>query len=165
MHWGRWKRNGNPATLRHHPRAGRACSIGECVGPPYAHGWCKVHYTRWWKHGDPLGVRQIRGDDVARLMSYVRVDPSGCWIWTGVVGKNGYGRMGWRGRFLGAHRVSYALLKGSLVEGLQIDHLCRVRSCVNPDHLEQVTPQVNIQRGWRARELSPSGSGVVELLS
>ena len=64
-----------------------------------------------------------------------------------------------------AHRVSYALLKGTLVDGLDLDHLCRVRPCVNPDHLEQVTRQVNVRRGIRARNGSSSGPGVVGLPS
>jgi len=51
-----------------------------------------------------------------------------------------------------AHRVSYALLKGPLVDGLDLDHLCRVRPCVNPDHLEQVTHLVNMLRGQIARK-------------
>ena len=54
--------------------------------------------------------------------------------------------MGWQGRICYAHRVSYALLVGPLVEGLEIDHLCRVRACVNPAHLDQVTHLVNMCR-------------------
>jgi len=144
------------------PPAGKtACSVDGCARPTVGRGWCRMHYQRWRKRGDPLKVRQVHGDDIARLMSHVRVDPSGCWIWTGSLRDSGYGQMGWRGRVCSAHRVSYALLKGPLLDGLELDHLCRVISCVNPAHLEQVTHRVNVVRGWRARELSPSGSGVV----
>ena len=100
--------------------------------------------TGWSAHS--VRIRGDDDDDVARLMSYVRLDPSGCWIWTGSSRGKGYGQMGWQGRICYAHRVSYALLVGPLVEGLEIDHLCRVRACVNPAHLDQVTHLVNMCR-------------------
>lgn len=74
------------------------------------------------------------------------VDKSGdCWIWTGAFAvRTGYGKAGRRGS---AHRVAYELLVGPIPEGQQLDHLCRVRLCVNPDHLEPVTSQENLLRG------------------
>jgi len=132
----------------------RTCSIDGCVKPVAGRGWCWMHYRRWQRNGDPLRVQQIQGDDKARLMSYVRLDPSGCWIWTGAVSQKGYGQMKWRGREHRAHRVSYALLKGPLLEGLELDHLCRVTSCVNPAHLEQVEHWVNTLRRDLARAAS-----------
>jgi len=69
-----------------------------------------------------------------------------CWIWTGASDK-GYGRLKINGKSIGAHRISYELHKGIIPEGLQIDHLCRNRICVNYDHLEAVTLRENIQRG------------------
>lgn len=74
-----------------------------------------------------------------------------CWIWTGA----GYGCSRGYGRFqacLGsqklvqAHRFAYELIRGRIPDGLQIDHLCRNRFCVNPDHLEAVTARVNVHR-------------------
>lgn len=78
-----------------------------------------------------------------------KVDASGdCWEWTGGTGK-GYGRAKNRsGLSKQAHRVAYELLVGPVPEGLQIDHLCRNRTCVNPDHLEVVTSRVNTRRGF-----------------
>jgi len=72
----------------------------------------------------------------------------GCWLWAGATDKKtGYGRIKIDGRAAMAHRVSYELRAGSISDGLHIDHLCRVRNCVNPDHLEPVTSQVNTIRG------------------
>lgn len=81
-----------------------------------------------------------------------------CWLWVGTRGANGYGmvrvgsvRDGTR-RWQLAHRAYYERFKGEIPSGLQIDHLCRNVSCVNPDHLEAVTPQLNC---WRSN--SPAG--------
>jgi len=75
----------------------------------------------------------------------------GCWLWQGTK-TNGYGVTYAEGRGFMAHRISYILSKGSIGRGMQIDHLCRQRSCVKPDHLEAVTPQENIRRRDVARE-------------
>lgn len=72
-------------------------------------------------------------------------DPnSGCWIWVGRLDSHGYGAFG---RCSKAHRESYRLTVGEPPKGLELDHLCRVRCCVNPDHLEPVTHRENIIRG------------------
>jgi hypothetical protein len=70
-----------------------------------------------------------------------------CIIWPGSRYSTGYGRV-WRdGRMQSAHRAAYQDAYGPIPEGLVLDHLCRVRLCVNPDHLEPVTHRVNILRG------------------
>ena len=66
-----------------------------------------------------------------------------CWLWTGRLYKEGYGEFGWNNGHGRAHRFSYTYYKGKIPNGLVIDHLCRVRSCVNPDHLEAVTIREN----------------------
>jgi hypothetical protein len=73
---------------------------------------------------------------------------SACWIWTASVDNGGYGKFGVSGRVLGAHRVAYELLVGPVPEGLELDHLCRERACINPTHLEPVTRAENHRRGY-----------------
>lgn len=78
-----------------------------------------------------------------------RPDLGPCWIWAGSRLTNGYARLpinNGKKNLLG-HRVSYTLMKGKIPAGLQIDHLCRVRHCVNPHHLEAVTCRINLLRG------------------
>lgn len=71
---------------------------------------------------------------------------SGCIIWIGY-STNGYGRLKIDGKFRMAHIVAYEITKGQIPDGLNLDHLCRVPCCVNPDHLEPVTQSVNVRRG------------------
>lgn len=68
---------------------------------------------------------------------------SGCWLWTGAVTHDGYGTFGSRV----AHRQIYAALVSDVPAELQLDHRCRTRICVNPDHLEPVTARENVRRG------------------
>ena len=72
-----------------------------------------------------------------------RIEPSGCWRWLGHIALNGYGRINMKM----AHRFVYERLVGPIPSGLTLDHLCRNRDCVNPDHLEPVTSAVNTMRG------------------
>lgn len=76
-----------------------------------------------------------------------RRGPAECWPWLAYVAPTGYGQVKIGGRQFGAHRVAYELAVGPIPDGLQIDHLCRNRACVNPSHMEAVTQQVNLARG------------------
>lgn len=76
----------------------------------------------------------------------------GCWLWIGAMYSNGYGHFATsspRKDHL-AHRFAYERLVGSIPVGLTLDHLCRNRACVRPDHLEPVTQEVNNRRGMGA---------------
>jgi hypothetical protein len=73
----------------------------------------------------------------------------GCWLFTGALNNKGYGVIHERGKGgtnLYAHRVSYGLLVGPIPDDLELDHLCRVTRCVNPEHLEAVTHAENMRR-------------------
>lgn len=67
---------------------------------------------------------------------------SGCWLWLGGLTDDGYGSC----RSTTAHRISYQAFVGPIPDGLEIDHKCRVRCCVNPAHIEPVTHQINVDR-------------------
>lgn len=69
-----------------------------------------------------------------------------CWTWTGAVNSRGYGCIGVNRKSQLAHRVSYELHVGPIAAGLQIDHLCQNKRCINPAHLEAVTGRVNCSR-------------------
>lgn len=69
-----------------------------------------------------------------------------CWLWKGSVNQDGYGVARFDNKPILAHRLAYILFYGSIEKGMHIDHLCYVRNCVNPAHLEQVTPQQNSER-------------------
>lgn len=96
-----------------------------------------------------------RMSDEERFFTKIEVVASGCWIWHGQVayGRGGYGifsvgsRADGARRNVRAHRFAYEMGKGPIPEDLQLDHLCRVRRCVNWDHLEPVTGRVNTLRG------------------
>lgn len=84
----------------------------------------------------------------ARLAAKIERGPEGaCWIWTGARQTTGYGNILYLGKVRLAHRLVYEILRGPIPDGLDLDHLCRVRWCVNPDHLEPVTRSVNLKRG------------------
>ena len=81
---------------------------------------------------------------------FVPVPETGCWLWTRCVDGSGYGAVRAGGATRRAHRVSYEAIVGQIPPGLQMDHLCRVKSCVNPDHLEPVTHRENSLRSNNA---------------
>lgn len=91
---------------------------------------------------------QFPTEHVARFWRRVVRNPEdGCWDWTGAGRADGYGRLmvGWK--YIRAHRFAYRMLVGPIPNGLDLDHLCRNRRCVNPAHLEPVTRRENLARG------------------
>lgn len=83
-----------------------------------------------------------------RFWAKVKADPkTGCWVWTAATIPAGYGKFRVGGKLVLAHRLSWQLENGPIPEDLEIDHLCRVRACVNPSHLEPVNSRTNTLRG------------------
>jgi len=72
---------------------------------------------------------------------------STCWLWTGSVNSSRYGTIRVDGKSWRVHRYAWVLLRGPIPDGLVVDHLCRVRRCVNPEHMELVVGEVNVLRG------------------
>ena len=78
-------------------------------------------------------------------------EETGCHRWTGAHNSTGYGYVKVDGRQVSVHSVAYELFVGPIPEGLELDHLCRVRDCANPEHLEAVTRAENLRRGRQGR--------------
>lgn len=156
-HWSRWARNGHTQTLgRERGTPPRECAIAGCGRPGVGgHGWCEMHYRRFQRHGHPLTTSRIVGDDESRFASYLVAGPAPehapelgeCWLWTGAVTPDGYATMAVGDLPTNSgHRWSYRHHVGPLPDGLELDHLCRVRRCVNPWHLDPVPHAVNVAR-------------------
>lgn len=157
-HYSAWRRKGTPTSPR--KNAKKPCSIDGCDRPTFGYGWCATHYMRWKKYGDTSFVKVIKGDTVRRFWSNVNQDGpvpvyaphlGPCWLWRGRPEANGYGVLKVDGKSRKAHRYSYELLVGPIPEGLEIDHLCRVKNCVRYTHLEAVPPLENQRRAAEAR--------------
>lgn len=129
------------------------CRWVDCDGKVLARHMCIVHYSRVQRAGKLADYDGIRSDPQARFWLKVN-KTAGCWLWLAQVTAEGYGHFKLDGRMRRAHRLSYEWLRESIPEGLHLDHLCRVRHCVNPWHLEAVAPKVNTLRGVGAAALA-----------
>lgn len=101
-------------------------------------------------------------DVPTRLRRHVTVVPDGCWLWTGSISRDGYGRVNARAEFGTTlpHRIAWIVANGPIPSGMELDHLCAVRRCVRPDHLEPVTHQVNTDRAWSRRTTCRNGHDI-----
>jgi HNH endonuclease len=88
----------------------------------------------------------VRDRDKARLQRKFTIT-DGCWEWVGSFDGKGYGKFFLAGKSYRAHRVTYEFYVGPIPDGLVIDHLCRNKRCVNPEHMEPVTQVENAKRG------------------
>ena len=105
--------------------------------------YCDQGNSRLWPGRHPRP-----GDLKTRLEAKSIPEPnSGCWIWIGALRKGDYGQIVIDGKKKLAHRISYEIHKGPIPEGMELDHICRMHQCINPDHLEAVSHRVNVLRG------------------
>ena len=136
----------------------KTCLIPGCNHIVSARGWCRMHYKRWKRNGDPAALKIDTSPTGALGRFFTMVQKtSSCWIWIGQTVKGGYGRFRIKRKWILAHRFSYEKHIGTIASGMQIDHTCCVTGCVNPFHLEAVTPQENSRRAV-LRGRSPSAA-------
>lgn len=127
------------------------CTIENCGKPAASRGWCRLHYVRWQRTGDPEKVkhRVIRGTVEERFWPKVdRRGPDDCWEWNARRGRRGYGqfvvdRGGERWKTEPAHRIAWELIHGPIPEGLFVCHHCDNPPCCNPAHLFLGSPKDN----------------------
>ena len=126
------------------------CGFDDCGNEAPPAPYCLKHLTRWIRYGDASVNKKPGNNGPAAALAARTVDgANGCRLWTGAIDGNGYGTLRTGGKSFGAHRLAYELAKGQIPPNLFIDHLCRTRLCVNPEHLEAVTHIENMGRAKR----------------
>ena len=126
------------------------CSFNGCERPAKSLGLCHSHYVQQRRTGTLSPLRRlVNGSLQERLDAYTERGP-GCWNWTGST-TQGYGQIWVDGGVMRAHRLAYELANGPLSGDVMLDHQCRNRACVRPDHLRPSTNKANMEN------LDPAG--------
>lgn len=123
----------------------RTCSIPDCAREVARRGYCATHAYRNWKFGDPLhggGIRRYAMSHEEAFTKYVS-SSGDCRIWTGTLNNFRYGVINVDGKQIVAHRYSWEQANGPVPAGLDIDHICWNRACVNVNHLRLATRSEN----------------------
>jgi hypothetical protein len=129
-----------------------SCTVPGCDRTHLAKGYCQRHYSRARRNGSAQ-------ETTVASRFFSKVSQAGdCWEWRHVT-PSGYGTLF---RRMLPHRWAYQYLRAPIPEGLELDHLCRNRRCVNPWHLEPVTRRVNAMRGVGSKETCVNGHPYTE---
>lgn len=136
------------------------CSIEGCKNTgKLRRGWCATHYSRWRKSGDPLYVTVVNySSPQEALQARSRRDPeTGCVTWVGSLNQKGYGKIYTPDGVRYVHRFAWEQVNGEIASGMELDHRCHNRACVNIDHLRLATHKQNLENLKGARPESRSG--------
>lgn len=126
------------------------CNVETCEAPTHAKGYCKLHYTRWSRTGDPTKAHRMqpRSRPLAERIADLTdrsAGPDACWPWTGTRYGNNYGVMQYRNVVKQAHVWAYQSATGEVVpDGMFVLHSCDNPPCCNPAHLRVGTHQANM---------------------
>lgn len=125
--------------------ATRVCSFDGCDRPWFTKGLCNGHDAQQRRGVEltPLRPRPPRGTPLAERLEFYSTRDGECLLWSGAIDRNGYGILNLNGRAQRVHRLSYTESVGPIEDRLEINHLCGVRSCLEPTHLEPVTAHGN----------------------
>lgn len=144
-------------------RNGGLCECGCGVDAPLASygsrkdGWVKgkpIRFLRGHHRNGGTPAQPV----FSRMIEKIFLPGNGCWVWTGQKNDAGYGKITVKGKPLYAHRVAYELWVGNIPADKEIDHLCNNKSCINFEHLETVTHQENIRRGYQQPGVIPANT-------
>ncbi len=141
----------------------RVCEVDGCDRKHFGRGYCQMHYCRWRATGDVHTVRaghRFGEVDPAQRLSARSVPRGDCLVYAGGrPQRSGHRAMGFRGRYVGVHRVAWILANGDIPEGISVLHRCDVPDCINVNHLFLGTvAENNADRDRKGRHIPLHGS-------